>query len=155
LIVELSSEEQPFESLVLMFQKEVAERIDASKSSKDYGMLSVVAQANWHIKKLIDAGPQDFFPVPNVGSRVLQFSLKQVDFDRVKFLSFVKLAFSQRRKKLSSNLSGQFNKEIIKDTFVRLGHNPDIRAQELDPAQFTTLFKALNECLVPSASILV
>jgi 16S rRNA (adenine1518-N6/adenine1519-N6)-dimethyltransferase len=144
LVVELSSEEQPFDFLVLMFQKEVAERIEAPKSSKDYGMLSVVAQANWNIKKVIDAGPQDFFPVPNVGSRVLQFSVKEVGFDRLKFLSFVKLAFSQRRKKLSSNLSGQFKKEIIESHFLKLGLGSDARAQELDPIKFVELFQALN-----------
>jgi 16S rRNA (adenine1518-N6/adenine1519-N6)-dimethyltransferase len=126
-----------------MFQKEVAERIDAPLSSKDYGMLSVVAQANWEIAKVIDAGPQDFFPVPNVGSRVLKFSRKTVDFDRLKFLNFVKLAFSQRRKKLSSNLGGQFSKLDIEKKFVELGLGPDTRAQELTPSIFLALYKAL------------
>jgi 16S rRNA (adenine1518-N6/adenine1519-N6)-dimethyltransferase len=147
LVVELSSEEQPFDSLVLMFQKEVAERIDALKSSKDYGMLSVVAQANWDIRKVVDAGPQDFFPVPNVGSRVLQFKAKKVGFDRSKFLTFVKLGFSQRRKKLSSNLSGQFKKERIQEGFINLDLGPDTRAQELTPIQFVELFQFLTRAM--------
>jgi 16S rRNA (adenine1518-N6/adenine1519-N6)-dimethyltransferase len=150
LVVELSSGEQPFDHLVLMFQKEVAERIDAPLSSKDYGMLSVVAQANWDIAKVIDAGPQDFFPVPNVGSRVLKFSRKDVAFDRPKFLNFVKLAFSQRRKKLSSNLSGQFSKVDISKCFEVLGLGPDTRAQELDPTKFVALFEKLRS---PTAQV--
>jgi 16S rRNA (adenine1518-N6/adenine1519-N6)-dimethyltransferase len=144
LVVELSSVEQPFEAMVLMFQKEVAERIDAEESSKDYGMLSIVAQASWNIKKVIDAGPQDFFPVPNVGSRVLEFTLKQLSFDRGAFLTFVKLAFSQRRKKMSSNLSGRFDKVAIRRAFEHFSHGPDIRAQELNPAQFVELFEFLT-----------
>lgn len=99
LIVELSSRNQPFVALILMFQKEVAQRIEALPNSEDYGMLSVLAQSAWDIKKVIDAGPQDFYPVPNVGSRVLCFLPRPHSPSDEKFLKFVKLAFSQRRKK--------------------------------------------------------
>jgi 16S rRNA (adenine1518-N6/adenine1519-N6)-dimethyltransferase len=141
LVVELSSTDQPFSALVLMFQKEVAERIAAPTSSADYGMLSVIAQANWKISKLIDAGPQDFFPVPHVGSRVLTFTPLEVDFSREKFLGFVKLAYSQRRKKLVSNLSGKYPRSELETHFSKLSLSPDTRAQELTPEQFIALFK--------------
>lgn len=142
LVVELSATTNPFSALVLMFQKEVAERITAPTSSADYGMLSVIAQANWKISKLIDAGPQDFFPVPHVGSRVLAFTPIEVGFSREKFLSFVKLAYTQRRKKLVSNLSGKYQRLSLESHFLKLGLSLDSRAQELTPEQFIALFKA-------------
>jgi len=142
LIVELSKHPSPFEGLVLMFQKEVAERIMAAPSSSDYGMLSVVAQANWKIMKLIDAGPQDFFPVPHIGSRVLIFEPLGTDFSKEKFLKFIKLAYTQRRKKLLSNLSAKYNRQNIERRFSNLKLSPDVRAQELTPEQFIDLFKA-------------
>jgi 16S rRNA A1518/A1519 N6-dimethyltransferase RsmA/KsgA/DIM1 with predicted DNA glycosylase/AP lyase activity len=66
-----------------------------------------------------------------------------VGFDRPKFLNFVKLAFSQRRKKLSSNLGGQFSKVDIQKSFESLALGPDTRAQELDPGKFVALFESL------------
>jgi len=142
LVVELSAKSHPFSALVLMFQKEVAERIAAPVSSADYGMLSVIAQTNWKISKLIDAGPQDFFPVPHVGSRVLVFTPLQTQFSKEKFLGFVKLAYSQRRKKLISNLSGSYKRPELELHFSALGLSQDSRAQELSPEQFVALFKA-------------
>jgi 16S rRNA (adenine1518-N6/adenine1519-N6)-dimethyltransferase len=142
LVVELSSTINPFSALVLMFQKEVAERITAIISSADYGMLSVIAQSNWSISKLIDAGPQDFFPVPHVGSRVLVFTPLDVNFSRENFLTFVKLAYSQRRKKLISNLTKKYKRADLETSFSALRLSPDSRAQELSPDQFIRLFKA-------------
>jgi len=146
LVVELSgTASNPFFALVLMFQKEVAERIQAEIHGEDYGMLSVIAQASWNIDRVIDAGPQDFFPVPHVGSRVLSFTPKtDINFDREKFLKFVKLAFSQRRKKLSSNLQGGYDKAKLKEVFASEKLGDDTRAQELSPPQFINLFKALS-----------
>ncbi|MDZ4678076.1 MAG: 16S rRNA (adenine(1518)-N(6)/adenine(1519)-N(6))-dimethyltransferase RsmA [Oligoflexia bacterium] len=146
LVVELSSlNEMVFQDMILMFQKEVAERIAADFHADDYGMLSVMAQTAWNITKVIDAGPQDFFPVPNVGSRVLRFTWKQPSFDREKFLKFIKACFAQRRKKLSTNLSSWYPKEKIKAVYDSMGLSTDTRAQELDIARFTDLFKALSE----------
>jgi 16S rRNA (adenine1518-N6/adenine1519-N6)-dimethyltransferase len=144
LVVELSSLNEPvFQSMFLMFQKEVAERIEADIHAKDYGMLSVMAQTSWEITRVIDAGPQDFFPVPHVGSRVLEFRWKTPEFDREKFLKFVKAAFAQRRKKLSSNLGVNYPKAKIAEVFNALSLSSDTRAQELDIATFIKLFTSL------------
>jgi 16S rRNA (adenine1518-N6/adenine1519-N6)-dimethyltransferase len=144
LVVDLSVMDHPFDSLVLMFQKEVAERIQAKFSSSDYGMLSVIAQTFWDIDKVIDAGPQDFFPVPHIGSRVLEFVPKKTNVPRQKFLSFVKQAYSQRRKKLSTNLSAHYPKPRIEEAFLALNLGPDTRAQELTPPAFVQLFNHLS-----------
>jgi 16S rRNA (adenine1518-N6/adenine1519-N6)-dimethyltransferase len=146
LVVELSTScNLNFKHLYLMFQKEVAERITAKKGGADYGMLSVIAQRSWNISNLVDAGPQDFFPVPNVGSRVLKFDLKdQGGRDRKGFLDFVKASFSQRRKKLSSNLSSRYKKENILEGFEKMGLSDNTRAQELEPEMFEKLFSLIK-----------
>ena len=56
-----------------MFQKEVAQRIGARAKTEDYGLLTVIAQTFWETATVSDAGPKDFFPPPNVASRVLVF----------------------------------------------------------------------------------
>jgi 16S rRNA (adenine1518-N6/adenine1519-N6)-dimethyltransferase len=145
LVIELSDRPAPvFSGLVLMFQKEVAERIEAGIGDEDYGLLSVVAQGHWDIKKLIDAGPQDFFPVPNVGSRVLQFSWKDGPHPGASFTAFVKLAFSQRRKKLMSNLQGGYPKDKIAAAFQKYGLSDNSRAQELSPEGLLRLHETLQ-----------
>ncbi len=135
-----------FDSMVLMFQKEVAERIMSTYQSDDYGLLSVVAQNFWNIQKLIDAGPQDFHPVPNVGSRVLSFQRKTTGLPKrpEKFIGFVKLAFSQRRKKLISNLRGGFEKEILIEIFSKLKIADAARAQDLTSEMFRDLHDSLG-----------
>lgn len=144
LVVELSSFDfEIFSGLVLMFQKEVAQRIQAATHDEDYGLLSVVAQTHWDVDQLIDAGPQDFYPVPNVGSRVLSFKWRSGPHPGPEFTKFVKLAFSQRRKKLGSNLQGGFSKEGIQRAFSEMSLKDTCRAQELAPPELLRLFKKL------------
>jgi 16S rRNA (adenine1518-N6/adenine1519-N6)-dimethyltransferase len=129
----------------------VAERILSDVGSEDYGFLSVVAQSYWDITKVIDAGPQDFHPVPNVGSRVLKFKARKTDAENGEHLKnadtykkFVKQAFSQRRKKLSSNLGALFSKEKIEGAFIDLKLVEITRAQDLSPEQFIKIFMCLT-----------
>lgn len=143
---------QPFgiEGMVLMFQKEVAQRIMCSKSQKNYGLLSVIAQCFWEIRTVCEAGPRDFYPPPNVASRVLKFSSKESPIEnRPRFLWFVKSAFAQRRKRLMKNLSSTLksgdNMSNLHDVLADLGYPDTVRAEELKPSEFVLLFKALEE----------
>lgn len=129
--------------MVLMFQKEVAQRIQAQPKTKDYGILSIVGQNFWNIEKVLDAGPQDFFPVPNVGSRVLRFDSKNIKADKPKFLQYAKAAFSQRRKKLKSNLISLYSNEKINEVFGSLKIDENTRAEDLDPATHLKLWQTL------------
>ncbi|MBK9294538.1 MAG: ribosomal RNA small subunit methyltransferase A [Oligoflexia bacterium] len=144
LVIELSELSPTFKFMVLMFQKEVALRILAKVRDEDYGFLTVVANTFWRIEKLIDAGPQDFYPVPHVGSRVLCFTKQDTSIDKSKFINFVKLSFSQRRKYLIKNLSQQFDLSMLEKTFSNLGINPKSRAQDIDLLVFERLFKNLS-----------
>lgn len=131
--------------MVLMFQKEVAQRITASASTPDYGLLSVMAQLHFKIKKVSDASPRDFQPAPKVSSRVLFFERKPaLEVESRKILSLLKSGFAQRRKKLVNNLKSLLaQKGIETETFnawlESQGHTSNARAEELKPEEWLSM----------------
>lgn len=147
IVIDRSLESQGVEHMVLMFQKEVAQRIRALPKTEHYGLLSVIAQTFWKTWMVTEAGPRDFNPPPRVASRVLGFSriVSEVQ-NRKAFLTFVKAAFAQRRKLLKSNLSGLLNQKKLSDAqlvqwLVEMGFKETARAEELSPVQFVKLYK--------------
>ncbi len=130
------------EQMILMFQKEVAQRIMAKEGSKSYGLLSVLAQTYWSIDKLVDAGGGSFYPPPKIDSRVLNFERIDTDYDfGIKFTQFVKKAFSQRRKLLLKNLKPYTdNGSDLRAIFLNLGIGEKARAEELSVETFQKLF---------------
>lgn len=134
--------------MVLMFQKEVAERFVAKPRTKEYGLLSVMAQLFWDIEKVANAAPQDFHPAPKVASRVLKWRRKSgVELD-LRFLKFLKAAFLYRRKFLLKNLKGSVTKGQegrIAEALAHMGLSEKVRAEELSPQQFVELFNRIYE----------
>lgn len=147
IVIDRSLEEHGLEHMVLMFQKEVAQRIRGPAKSEHYGLLSVIAQTFWKTALVSEAGPGDFKPPPRVASRVLSFSRIPSDIKkRPMFLTFVKTAFAQRRKLLKSNLSGllkqkQLTEEQLVGWLAAMGFKETARAEELSPPQFVELYK--------------
>jgi len=145
LVIDRSIESYHISKMVLMFQKEVAQRIQAHHGSEGYGLLSVIAQSFWMISVVMDVGSKDFYPPPKIASRVLLFEKKQNEIPNApKFLSFVKAAFAQRRKLLVKNLSSQFSKEILLEKMKGLGLLEKARAEDLSVQQFIELYKSLR-----------
>lgn len=147
IVIERSMEIQGVEHMVLMFQKEVAQRIRAAAKTEHYGLLSVIAQTFWKTWMVTEAGPRDFNPPPRVASRVLAFTRLRGEVQNHKaFLTFVKAAFAQRRKLLKSNLSGLLNQKKLTETqlvswLAEMGFKETARAEELSPVQFVKLYK--------------
>jgi 16S rRNA (adenine1518-N6/adenine1519-N6)-dimethyltransferase len=132
---------QKISTMILMMQKEVAERLMAKPSTPDYGFLTVVAQTFWQMRTVVDASPECFFPIPKVSSRVLSFErIADAQFDE-KFIAFVKSAFQFRRKQLSKNLKSK--EKALKLLLVEMGYSEVARAEELRPADFQQLFLKL------------
>lgn len=129
------------ESLTLMFQKEVVDRIVANPSSKDYGRLSIMVQWLARAKKVFDLPPHLFTPPPKVTSSVVHIVPKHqpltVEFGRMERL--VKQAFSQRRKMLKSTL-----KHLPASIFKTTGIDPTRRAETLTVEEFLHLAESLN-----------
>lgn len=134
--------------MVLMFQKEVAQRLMAATRTKEYGQLSVMAQLHFKMKKVVDAAPGDFFPAPKIASRVLHFERLPVSGLGEPFHKFVKHAFAFRRKFMLKNLKGVVDKSVLARLpaiFAEQGLSEKARAEELTPSQFEKLFRALHE----------
>lgn len=141
--------------MVLMFQKEVAERITAPPRSEAYGLLSVIAQNFWDIKMVLEAGPKDFYPAPKIASRVLRFQPK-TDWQgsRKNFLRVVKAGFAQRRKFLISNLKGlggaTATDSSLRSIFEEISLSPQVRAEALALPDWRRLTEKLFPERVPS-----
>jgi len=149
LLVELSFLPQSFDRMVLMFQKEVAQRIMASHKSAEYGFLSVASQIFWKQKTLLEAGTRDFYPSPNVASRVLVFNRRENLAVKVLatsgFLEFLKVSFAQKRKKLAPRLKQSGYGDHVLDSLEKLGLSGDVRPQQLEPQQFIDLYTLLKK----------
>ncbi len=151
LVVDRCFGPQKITAMVLMFQKEVAERLMSGNRSKEYGLLSVMAQTFWEIKKLLEAGPRQFWPEPNVASQVLVFKRRPSPLPghEKEFLNFLKVAFAQRRKLLTKNLLAlpepfRLKQDGVAATLEAMKVNPKARAEELSVSQFIELFKTLR-----------
>lgn len=135
ILIDRSMDNTSLDRMVLMFQKEVADRIVAKAGGKDYGILSVIAQNFWSIKSVVKLGPKDFYPSPKVFSTVLSFEKINSDIHpRLDFLKFIKKAFSNRRKKVVSNVKWlEFHLE-------KFNLSKNTRAEEITPTMFKKLF---------------
>ncbi|MFN8791724.1 MAG: 16S rRNA (adenine(1518)-N(6)/adenine(1519)-N(6))-dimethyltransferase RsmA [Bdellovibrionales bacterium] len=152
LVIDRSLEEKGLSGMVLMFQKEVAQKIRGTPKSELYGFLSVIAQSFWKIETVAEAGPRDFWPPPKVASRVLKFvpqPIEDAPRDREAYLEFVKMAFQQRRKTLRANWEGYLNRRPegwsrVLTQIKGWGFSEKLRAEELAPLQFQLLFSIWN-----------
>jgi 16S rRNA (adenine1518-N6/adenine1519-N6)-dimethyltransferase len=133
-----------FESLTLMFQKEVAERITARPSTKAYGRLAVMTQWVGEAKRLFDIPARAFTPPPKVTSSVVRITPRaapQGDADARTMERVVATAFNQRRKMLRQALKPLGNAEAL---LARAGIDPTRRAETLEVTEFAALARALT-----------
>jgi 16S rRNA (adenine1518-N6/adenine1519-N6)-dimethyltransferase len=125
------------EESVGMFQKEVAQRIASAPGSKDYGVLSVLAQAWYDCTYLFDVGPDCFEPPPKVMSGIIRLKRKKelkLNCDEVFFKRVVKAAFNQRRKTMRNSLKELvLNKALLADDIFNL------RPEQLSVGRFVEL----------------
>lgn len=141
---------QLFSRLVLMLQREVGERLLAPPGGKDYGILSVLFQTFFEIRKELLVKPGAFFPVPKVESIVLSFKpLSEPRFpvvDERQFKRLVKAAFGQRRKTLWNCLKGggfASTDEHLKDVLSSCGIDPKRRGETLSLQEFSVLANSM------------
>ncbi len=132
-----------FDALVLMFQKEVADRIIAKFNTSNYGRLSILSNWKLNVKKICDIKPESFFPKPKIDSSLLLFYPKQ-DFYKIKDPKNLEIItrtfFSHRRKMLKKPFNQIFNGNI--DILKKFNINVNLRPQNLD---FDTYYKLTIE----------
>lgn len=131
--------------MVLMFQKEVVDRLAAAPRSKDYGRLSVLAQHVCTVQRLFDVAPSAFVPPPKVVSSVVRLRPRPdgqlADLRPLERVTAA--AFGQRRKMLRSSLGGAFGNPV--EVLSELGISPTARAEELSVGDFVRLAQALDK----------
>ena len=134
-----------FEKLILLFQKEVAERIVSNSNTSNYGRLSIISNWRLNVKKIIDVKPSSFKPKPKVESTLLLFTPK-IKFFKLKNSKSIedvtRIFFNQKRKKIKKPLNKLFNNSdrIVK----KLNLNLDLRPQNLDCKTYYMLAKELE-----------
>ena len=132
-----------FDHLVLMFQKEVADRIIAEFNSSTYGRLSILSNWKLNIKKICDIKPESFSPRPKIDSSLLYFSPK-LNFYRIKdpknLEKITRIFFSHRRKMLKKPFNQLFNGD--QRVLDKLKIDLNLRPQNLD---FDTYYQLTNE----------
>lgn len=134
-----------WESLTLMFQKEVAKRIVAQPGSKAYGRLALMVQWRCNAKIVMELSPKSFTPPPKVNSAVVHIErLEKPRFaaDRKVLERVVATAFNQRRKMLRVSLKKLTND--IENILISVDIAPTQRAEEIDLERFCALARALN-----------
>ncbi|MDR1693760.1 MAG: 16S rRNA (adenine(1518)-N(6)/adenine(1519)-N(6))-dimethyltransferase RsmA [Lactobacillaceae bacterium] len=127
---------EAFNSMTLMFQKEVADRILAKTSTKDYGRISILSQLLCKVDKLFDINPNCFVPAPKIWSTVLVFRPLHSGLTEKQISNIEKItaaAFGQRRKMIRHSLKSIANIDEILSC-LNIGNN--LRAEELNPLQF-------------------
>lgn len=143
----------PVDSITVMVQKEVADRMQVGPGTKDYGALSLAVQYYSKPKVVLNVPPECFMPRPGVGSSVIRlqkYSQKSVEAaDEKLMFRLIRAAFNQRRKTLSNALNNSpeisFSKEVIQAAIENLGKGPAVRGETLTLSEFAKLSDYFTE----------
>ncbi len=149
ILIKWITDNKKFESckkLILMFQKEVADRIIAKTNSKNYGRLSIISNWRMDVKKEFDINPNCFFPKPKVDSTLLSFEPKKKYFNLKNPNNLEKITnvfFNQRRKMIKNPL-----KQIFKNPYIivqKLKLDTNLRPQNLSPLNYFEITKEYED----------
>ena len=135
-----------FDSLVLMFQKEVADRIISEFNNSNYGRLSILSSWKLNVKKILDIKPQSFSPRPKIDSSLLLFTPKENFFklnDPKNLEKITRIFFSQRRKMLKKPFNQVFDNG--KEVAEKFGIDLNLRPQNLEPEVYFKLVKEYED----------
>lgn len=153
IIMGLFENHVPLESVTVMVQKEVAERMQVGPGTKDYGALSLAVQYYAEPYIVANVPPNCFMPRPKVGSAVIRLTLHtdtpiQVKDEKMMF-RLIRASFNQRRKTLVNGITNsvelQYTKEQVAQAIEKCGFPPAVRGETLELKQFAMLSDALQE----------
>lgn len=138
-----------FESIVIMVQKEVADRIAAEPGSRDYGMLSATSQLYARVEKLFTLPPDAFSPPPKVYSTVLRLTIdpqqQKLGVAGDGFIDFLRFSFGQKRKTLWNNLKEKYDADVLKRALAEAKVKPTARAETLSLEESAAVYRGLRE----------
>ena len=149
-----------FETLLILIQREVADRIAAKPGSSDYGLLSATAQLYARVEKLFTLPPGAFAPPPKVHSTVLRLDIAPRAHElglsadgastehgptKAGFIDFLKLSFGQKRKTLWNNLKSNYPEPRLRAALAEARVKPAARAETLSLEESAALYRALRD----------
>ena len=153
IIMGLFESHVPIDSITIMVQKEVAERMQEGPGSKEYGALSLAVQYYAKPEIVANVPPNCFMPRPNVGSAVIRLTRHEkppveVEDEKLMF-RIIRASFNQRRKTLANGLNNspeiRLPKEVIQESIVSLGVPENIRGEALSLEQFAELSNEIGQ----------
>ena len=153
IIMGLFESHVPLDSITIMVQKEVAERMQEKPGSKEYGALSLAVQYYAKPEIVANVPPNCFMPRPNVGSAVIRLTRHEkppveVEDEKLMF-RIIRASFNQRRKTLANGLNNSpeihLPKEVIQESIVSLGVPENIRGEALSLEQFAELSNEIGQ----------
>ncbi|HEX8815533.1 MAG TPA: 16S rRNA (adenine(1518)-N(6)/adenine(1519)-N(6))-dimethyltransferase RsmA [Terriglobales bacterium] len=137
-----------FHTILIMVQREVADRLAARPGSSEYGLLSATAQLYSKVEKLFTLPPGAFSPPPKVHSAVVRLTidprLEKLNVPEDDFIAFLKQSFAQKRKTIWNNLKTAHDPDALKAALQKAGIKPTARAEELSLEKTAALFRALK-----------
>lgn len=137
-----------FDQIVLMLQREVAERLAVLPGKSEYGLLSATTQLYSKVEKLFTLPPGAFSPPPKVYSSVVRLTiaprLESLHVPEAGFVDFLKRSFGQKRKTLWNNLKAGYKPEILRTALHKAGVKPTVRAEALSLEKTADLYRALS-----------
>ena len=138
-----------FQTIVIMVQREVADRIAAKPGGSDYGLLSATAQLYARVENLFTLPPGAFSPPPKVHSSVLRLTIEpQQEKLGVRgdgFIDFLRLSFGQKRKTLWNNLKESYGESELKRALAEARVKPGARAETLSLEESAAVYRALRD----------
>ena len=155
IIMGLFESEVPLDSITVMVQKEVADRMQVGPGTKDYGALSLAVQYYASPYIVANVPPNCFMPRPKVGSAVIRLTTYdkppvEVDDEKLMF-RIIRASFNQRRKTLVNGLKNAADldipKELIAESIESLGHGPSVRGEALTLEEFAALSNYISRGL--------
>lgn len=138
-----------FESIAIMVQREVAERIAAKPGGREYGLLSATAHLYAQVENLFTLPPEAFTPPPKVHSTVLRLTIaprqEELGVAGDGFIDFLRLSFAQKRKTLWNNLKEKHDAAALKRALAEAKVQPTARAETLSLEKSAAVYRALHE----------
>ena len=151
IIMGLFESKVPIESITIMVQKEVADRMQTGPGSKDYGALSLAVQYYADAKVQLNVSASCFMPRPKVDSAVIKLTAHEkpvVDVDETLMFKVIRASFNQRRKTLVNGLKNSseldYTKEEIVQAIKAIGKEENIRGEKLTLEEFAALSNSLK-----------
>ena len=148
ILLRLFSFHHLLDAIVIMVQREVADRIAANPGSRDYGLLTVTSQFYTDVENVFTLPPEAFSPPPAVHSSVLRMKVApkaaQLGVNPQKFISFLRLSFGQKRKTFFNNLRQAYDERRIKAALADADLRPDVRAEAVSLEQLAKVFRVLR-----------